>query len=80
MVKNFYKFPRVFETQRYTFERQVNGFHVVYKVSTVEDEKVQGFMEVNSLGKLLESSGWQELEFSKVEQEAKRYLKSIDFL
>lgn len=74
MAKNFYDYPRNFETGHYSFERKVNLHLVVYEVKA-EGESI-GFIEIDqATGEIKEHSGFRTVQFSSVKEEMKQQIR-----
>lgn len=74
MAKEFYDYPRNFETRHYSFERKVNRLLIVYEVKM--EGEVIGFIEVDQAsGKIKEHSGFRTVQFSSVQEEVKQYFR-----
>lgn len=78
MRKDFYKYPKTFETKSYVMERRTNGLHVSYVVKLKETKKEVGFIEIDESRVVKEISGWRDdNHFQSAKEEITTFLKKF---
>lgn len=61
MQKDFYKYPKQFETSSYVMERKTNGWVVIYQVKEKETKQNLGSIEIDESKRVKERAGWRKI-------------------